>query len=167
MDWNFPYTSKKILELRCLKWVHMTHLDIWSTNYGQKKGRESNCQFDLRPLKVRNLPDFLVWRWRATYGWKALDKGYNFALNLISIEGLHAKLWAPIIARVPTLWISGQNAIWVLDPWPGPKYTMRGKVAASPKSRQWWVLWVQVCSWFVLAPKMLKLCTNQLVVWFV
>jgi hypothetical protein len=28
-------------------------------------------------------------------------------------------------------------------------------------------LWVHVCPWFVLAPKTLKLRTNQLVVWFV
>jgi len=41
--------------------------------------------------------------WHATYRWKALDKGYNFALNLISIEGLHAKLWAPKVAEVPVV----------------------------------------------------------------
>jgi hypothetical protein len=31
----------------------------------------------------------------------------------------------------------------------------------------WWVLWVHVCSWFIHAPIMLQLCTNQLVIWFV
>jgi len=36
-------------------------------SYGQKKGRESNWQFDSRPLKVGNRPDSLVRRWRATY----------------------------------------------------------------------------------------------------
>jgi hypothetical protein len=45
-------------------------------------------------------------RWRATYLWKALDEGYNFSLDLISIEGLHAKLWAPEVAKVPSLGIS-------------------------------------------------------------
>jgi hypothetical protein len=30
----------------------MTHLDIRNTSYGQKKGQESNWQFDSRPLKV-------------------------------------------------------------------------------------------------------------------
>jgi hypothetical protein len=30
------------LKLRCLKWAHIAHLDIWNTNYNQKKGRESN-----------------------------------------------------------------------------------------------------------------------------
>ncbi len=35
------------------------------------------------------------------------DKGYNFALDLISIGGLHAKLRGPKVARVPILGISG------------------------------------------------------------
>ncbi len=42
-----------------------------------------------------------------TYCWKALDEDYNFDLNLISIQGLYEKLWAPKVARVPTLAISG------------------------------------------------------------
>jgi hypothetical protein len=65
------------------------------------------------------------------------------------------------------LGVSRQNDIWVLVPWLGTKYTIWGKVVVSPKSGPWWVLWVCVCSWFVHEPKMLKLRTNQLVVWFV
>jgi hypothetical protein len=107
MDWGVIYIIEKILKHRCLKWAHMTHLNIWNTSYGQKKGRESNWQFDSQPLKVRNQPNFLVCRWRATYHWKDLEKGYNFASNLISIEGLHAKLWGPKVSRVSTLGISG------------------------------------------------------------
>jgi hypothetical protein len=84
----------------------MTHLDIWNTSYGQKKGRESNWQFDSRPLKVKNRPNFLAWRWCATYCWKALDEGYNFVLKLISTGGLKRKLWAPKVAGVPSLRIS-------------------------------------------------------------
>jgi hypothetical protein len=94
------------LKFRCLKWARMTHLDIWNTSYDQKKGQESNWSFDSRPLKVRKRPDFLACRWRATYYWKAFNKGYNFALNLISIEGLHTKLWGPKVTRVSTLGIS-------------------------------------------------------------
>jgi hypothetical protein len=48
-------------------------------------------------------------------------------------------------------------------PWRSTKYIIRGKVVASPKFGPWWVLWI----WFMLAPKVFKLCTNQLVVWFV
>ncbi len=107
MDWKLLYIIKKLLKRRCLKWARMTHLDIWNTSYGQKKGWESNWQLDSWPLKVGNRPDFLVFRWRATYHWKALNKGYNFALDLISIKGLHTKLWGPKVATLVTLGISG------------------------------------------------------------
>jgi hypothetical protein len=90
--YRVPYIIGKFLELRCLKWARMTQLDIWNTSYGQKKNRESNCQIDSRPLKVRNHPDFHVCRWRATYCWKALDEGYNVSSNLILIRSLHTKL---------------------------------------------------------------------------
>jgi hypothetical protein len=54
----------------------------------------------------------------------------------------------------------------MLVPWPATKYTIRGKVVASPKFKLWWILWVWICPWLVLTPKVLQLCINQLVVWF-
>jgi len=169
MDWGFFYIIEKFLKLRCLKWAHITHLDTPNTSYGQNKGWESNCQFDSRPLKVRNLLDFLACRCRTTYHWIVIDKGYNFASRFISIEALHTKLWAPKVVGVLAVRISGvsgQNDIWVLVPWLAIDYTIRGKPLASPKSRPWWVLWIWVCPWLVLALKVFQLCTNQLVVWF-
>jgi hypothetical protein len=77
------------------KMTFMTHLDTSNTSYGQKKGRESNWQFDSRPLKVRNCPNFLACRWHATYHWKALNEGYNFVLDVISIGGLHTNFMGP------------------------------------------------------------------------
>jgi hypothetical protein len=116
------------------------------------------------PLKVKNRLDFFACRWRVTYRWKVLNKGYNFALDFISIEGLHTKFWAFKDGEVP---ISEQNDIWVLAPRPGIENTIRGKVVASLKSGPWWVLWICVCPWFVRALKVFQLCTNQLVIWFV
>jgi hypothetical protein len=107
LDWKIPYIIGKLLELKCLKWARTTHLNISNISYGQKKGWESNWLFDSRPLKVGNLPDFLVCRWCATYFQKDFDKGYNFALDLTSIKGLHTKLWARKVVRVPILGISG------------------------------------------------------------
>ncbi len=86
------------------EWACMTHLDTSNTSYGQKKGWESNCQFR---VLVENRPDFLMCRWRATYRWKVLGEGYNSASNLISIRGLHAKLWTPKVAKVLVMRISG------------------------------------------------------------
>jgi hypothetical protein len=34
------------------------------------------------------------------------EKGYNFALDLTSIEGLHTKLWDSKVAGIPILRIS-------------------------------------------------------------
>jgi hypothetical protein len=42
LDWKVFYIIENLLKCRCLKWARMTHLDIWNTSYGQKKGRESN-----------------------------------------------------------------------------------------------------------------------------
>ncbi len=106
MDWKIPYIIEKLLELRYLKWVRMTHLNTFNASYDQKKGQESNWQFDSRPLKVMNHLDILACMWHVTYCWKFLDKGYNFSSNLISIKGLDTKLWAPKVTRVPTLGIS-------------------------------------------------------------
>jgi hypothetical protein len=55
--WCVLYTVWKALKCRCPKWPRMSHLDICSPCYAQKKGRESNWQFDSRPLKVGNQPD--------------------------------------------------------------------------------------------------------------
>jgi len=68
------------------------HLSTYNTSYGRKKGRESKCQFDSQPLKVGNHIELRVCRWCVTYRWKALVKGYKFALDFISIGGLYNKL---------------------------------------------------------------------------
>jgi hypothetical protein len=96
--WGVFYMIRKISKCICPKWARMTHLDIYNTSYGQKKGRESNWQFDSRPWKVRNRPDSFACRWRVTRRWKALDEGYNFGLNLVPIGGLHPSL---AISRLP------------------------------------------------------------------
>jgi hypothetical protein len=57
LPWSVLYTIGKVSKCRCRKWPCMNYLDICSTSYGRKKGCESNCQFDSRPLKVGNRPD--------------------------------------------------------------------------------------------------------------
>jgi hypothetical protein len=55
--WGVLNIIEKFLKRRCSKWPRMSHLDICSPSYGQKKGRESNWQFDSQPQKVGNRPD--------------------------------------------------------------------------------------------------------------
>jgi len=97
----------KLLKCRCWKWPCMSHLDICSTSYGKKKGHESNCQFDSRPLKVGNRPDLSVCRWSATHCWKVLKENYTFALDLIPIGGLSKKFWTHKVPGVQIGIISG------------------------------------------------------------
>jgi hypothetical protein len=42
----------------------------------------------------------------------------------------------------------------------------KGEGDGFPKSGPWWVFWIHGCPCLVYAPKVLQLCTNQLVVWF-
>ncbi len=107
LHWRVLYIIGKLSKCRCRKQDCMSHLDFCSTSYDKKKGRESNWQFDSRPLKVKNRPALGVCRWSATHRWKALDEGYNFASDLITIEGLHRKLCALKVVRVLTVGISG------------------------------------------------------------
>jgi hypothetical protein len=75
--------------------------EYYNTRYGQKKGQESKCQYDFRPLKVNNHPKLHLCRWCAIYLWKVHNERYNFALNLVSINDLHKKLWASKVIKVP------------------------------------------------------------------
>jgi hypothetical protein len=107
--WGVLYTVERVLKCRCPKWPRMSHLDICNTSYGRKKGRESNWQFDSRPLKVRNRPDPGACRQNATRRWKALKESYKFAWDLIPIEGLSKELWAPKVLGFQTKTTLGPN----------------------------------------------------------
>jgi hypothetical protein len=91
---------EKVLKCKCPKWPCIGHLDICSPHYGQKKGRESNWQFDSRPLKVRNRPVFDMRSRSATWRWKALFEGYKFGSDLVPIGGRGVKLCS---SKVPGL----------------------------------------------------------------
>jgi hypothetical protein len=170
--WAVLYIIEKLSKLRCRKWARMSHLDVYSTSYGKKKGRESNWQFDSRPLKVGNRPDPGACKWSAIHRWKALDESYKFASDLIPIGGLSKKLWLRKVARVQTGIISKlllgspgiKKTIWMQVPWRGAENTIWRKVVGSPESGPWWVLWVQGRPWLVLAPRCSRMWTNQLVV---
>jgi hypothetical protein len=58
-----------------------------------KEGRESNWQFDSRPLKVGNRPLPDVRFGSATWRWKDLDEGYNIGLDLVAIQLRSRELW--------------------------------------------------------------------------
>jgi hypothetical protein len=150
--WGVFHVIGKILKCRCRKWHHMSHLDICNTSYEKKKSRESNWQFDSRPLKVGNRPYPSVCKQSATHRWKALNENYKFASDLIPIRGLNKELWTHKITGIQTKIVSGQKAIRMWVPWSNAENTIWGKMVASPESGPWWV---QSCPWLVLALRVL------------
>jgi hypothetical protein len=49
------------------KWPCMSHSNICTISYGQKKGQELNWPFNSRLIKIGNRPDPGVCRWSATH----------------------------------------------------------------------------------------------------
>jgi hypothetical protein len=105
-----------------------------------------------------------------TYRWKAFDEGYNFALDLVVIGGLHAKLWTPKVAGVP---IGGISGLPLGSPWTKSHLDVasmeRCKIYYKGEGGGFPQVWAMVslvnlsCQWFFLAPKVLQLCINHLV----
>jgi len=98
--WGVLGVIEKVLKRRYRKWPRIGHLDICSPSYGQKKGRESNWQFDSRPQKVRNRPPPNLRIESAIPCWKDLDEGYKFGLDLVAIRLRSWELWAPKVPRL-------------------------------------------------------------------
>jgi hypothetical protein len=109
-----------------------------------------------------------------TYCWKALNKGYNFAWDFISIRGLHTRLLAPKITRVPTLGILGLPLESLRTKCHlGASFMTRHKVYYKGESDgfpqvQVVVNFVSLCLHVAhTCTKNTQIRTNQLVVWFV
>jgi hypothetical protein len=143
--WGVLGVIEKVLKRRYRKWPRISHLDICSPSYGQKKGRELNLQFDSRPLKVRNrpLPDLRIES--AICRWKDLAEGYKFGLDLVAIRVCSRELWAPKVPRlhpgqfrdsnprVPG--VPGKTDIRAWVPRSVTEYTIGSKVVAYSRVR--------------------------------
>ncbi len=163
----------KVLKHRYRKCPRIGNSDICSASYGQKKGRESNWQFDFWPLKFGNrcLPDIRFGI--AIRRWKDLDEGYNFGLDLVTIQLCSRELWRFKVPRVP----SGQNrdsisgvpgicAIWMPPLWRVAENTIGSMVVAYSRAKDVMSPSESRSSWLVLTPKECKwILTNSC--WFV
>jgi len=143
---------------------HLQH-KLWP-----KEGPGVEWAIWLLTIKNRELIRFPCVRWRATYRWKDLNESYNFASDFISIRSMHAKLWAPIVTRIPVVGILGLTL-------GSPKtkchldvgLVERHKVYYKGEGGGFPQVWPMVnlvspsCSWLILTPKMFQLCTNHFV----
>ncbi len=140
--WGVLSVVGKVLKLRYRKCPRIGHSDICSPSYGQKKGRESNWQFDSRPVKVENRPLPDVRFGSATWRWKDIDEGYNFGLDLVAIElysrelsrfkvpGVSPGQFRDSISGVP-----GSCAIWMWSSRRAAENIIRSKVVAYSRVR--------------------------------
>jgi hypothetical protein len=112
--WGVLGVIGKVLKLRYRKCPRIVDLDIYSPSYGQKKGRESNWQFDSRPLKVGNRPAPDARFGSATRRWKDLDEGYNFGSDLVAIRGRGEELCPPKVPGVQNwdTWVDFGTPTW-------------------------------------------------------
>jgi hypothetical protein len=156
--WGVLGVIGKVLKRRYRKWPRIGHLNICSPSYGQKKGRESNCQFDSRPLKVGNrpLPDLRIES--AIRRWKDLDEGYKFGSDLVAIRICSRELWAPKVPRLhPGQFRDNFGTPTRESRESREKVTFgrgcRGEPQSipygvrwwlTPESGPWWVKWVQL-----------------------
>jgi hypothetical protein len=96
--WGVLGVIGKVFKRKYRKWPRIGHLDICRPSYGQKKGWESNWQFDFRPLKVENRPLPDLWIESAIRRWKDLDEGYKIGSDLVAIRLCSRELWAPKVS---------------------------------------------------------------------
>jgi hypothetical protein len=140
--WGVLGVVEKVLKRRYRKWPLIGHLDICSPSYGQKKGRESNWQFDSRPLKVGNRPLANLRIESAIRCWKDLDEGYKFDSNLVTIRLCSRELWAPKVPglhpgqfRDSNLGVPRKSDIRAWVPRRVTEYTIGSKVVAYSRVR--------------------------------
>jgi hypothetical protein len=124
----------------------------------------------LRPLKVRNRPNFLACKQRATYHWKALKRAITLRQTSLQSE-VCARSYAPSKSRESQLLefrdfhmgVPGQKGHLDVAPMERCRVYYKGEGGGFPQVRAVVSLVCPSCPWFVLAPKVLQLCTNHFV----
>jgi hypothetical protein len=174
--WGVLTVIGKVLKRKYRKWPRSGHLDICSPSYGQKKGRESNWQFDSRPLKVGNKPLPDIRFGSAIRRWKDLDDGYNFDSDLVAIGCGIRELWAPKVLGLQP----GQfrDNFWT-PTWESREFvpfgcSLRRELQSILYGGRWWlppspgrgVSCGPKCPWLVPTPKGVPEC-ELTTLWFV
>jgi hypothetical protein len=148
--WRVLYIIEKLLKFRCLKWACMTHLDIYNTSYGKKKGQESKLAIWLPTTKSQEstqLPCVQVAcnRPLESFG-RELQLCFRHHPNRRSeheVIALQSCRSSNLGSFKTPLWESkDKKTIWMWASQRGVEYTIWGKVVASPESGPWWVLWI-------------------------
>jgi hypothetical protein len=166
MAWEIIFIIGKPLERRCPKWAHMTHLDIWNTSYGQKKGRELNWQFDSQTTKSQESTRFSCMQAACDIPLESSQRGLQLYFRPRLHRRFARKVMAPQSCGSPNLSdFESPKTKSHLDVSPVERRGVyyKGEGGGFPQVRAVVSLVNPSCPWFVLAPKVLQLHTNHLV----
>ncbi len=117
-------TIKKILKRRCLKCLHVVHLDLICMSYNQKKGWESNWEFDSQPQILGKQGSNEVQLGCAIHCWKEIFESYKMLPSHFQKKLDFKKIWvAKVLGQQESqFWDShsgvlGKSDIWMQSPW--------------------------------------------------
>jgi hypothetical protein len=158
--WGVFYIVEKVLKCRCPKWPRMSHLDICSPSYGQKKGRESTrswralgeCDTALESSRrelqhwFRPRPDRRLGRETMTVQSPGSPNRDNFGTPLW--ESWDKKPFGCSLHGVTQSIIYGGR--WWLPPSPGRGESSESKVTRGLSQHQKDAEWVLTTLWLVL-----------------
>jgi hypothetical protein len=139
-----------------------------------KEGSKVKLAVWLLTIKSQESPRFPCMQVACHIQLESSQRGLQFCFRLISIGGLHAKLWAPKVMGIPTfgIWrlpLGNLGTKWHMGAGPVARHRVyyKGEGGGFPQ------IWAMVSLVSPCLPvtcsctKVIQLRTNQLVVWFV
>jgi len=107
LHWGVLSVIEKVLKRRYRKCPRIGYSDICSPSYGQKKGRESNWQFDSRSLKVGKSTSFRRPIWACDMALERSWRGLQLWFRTRRDPTLHSGVMAVQSSGSPAGTISG------------------------------------------------------------
>jgi len=166
------YIIRKLLERRCLKWAHIAHLDIWNTSYGQKKGRpvwpptrksRESTRFTWLQTTC-HIPLESSWWELQLFFWSHFDQRSSCKVMRLQSRGSPCWWDSPLARfRDSHAGVLGEKNHLDVGPVERSRIYYKGEGGGFPQVRDVVSLVCPCCPWFVLAQRVLQLCTNHFV----
>ncbi len=126
-------TIKKVLKHKCLKFPHIVHLNLNCISYEQKKGQESNWEFDFRPQIPWKQGSNKVQLECVIHHWKDIYKGYKILSSYFQNTFNLRKIWMSKILGLP---LRSLEEKWHLDVIPMERHKVDYREENGASSRK-------------------------------
>jgi hypothetical protein len=113
--------------------IFIAHLDIWNTSYSIKKKVGSQISSLTPNNKKSKIDPIYLFAEGVRHIFGKLSTRIITLLQIASRRRSTRKVMALQSRGSLNLGVPGQKTIWMWAPWLATKYTIRGKVLASPK----------------------------------